>query len=264
MNSEFRQTGSITPKKFNKPTVLGEYEIELKGRKIKYILKRSRKARLVWLKIGLEKGFSVTVPSFYDIDNLQDYLLQRSDWILHNLEKYCSAVSQPAASNQSSPDKISFLGKCYILEKKHGVQGFTAISQDNSALSFNLCASFGGPDKHGLKMWLKDEAKRIINEKTKVFSGKIQVIYNRVYIREQKSIWGSCSTRKNLSFNWRLIMVPENVIDYVIIHELCHLKEMNHSKVFWRLVADFCPEWRLHRKWLNEHCYELRALLSEN
>jgi predicted metal-dependent hydrolase len=57
-------------------------------------------------------------------------------------------------------------------------------------------------------------------------------------------------------------MVPESVMDYVIIHELCHLQEMSHSKAFWKLVAQYCPDWRMHRRWLNEHCYELKAQLS--
>jgi predicted metal-dependent hydrolase len=262
--SGFFLTGTVSRKKSNKPAVVGEYEIDLKGRKIRYILKRSHKARLVWLKIGPRDGLSVTIPSFYKPENLPEYLIQRSDWILQNLEKYCSAVETPESLKPVIPEKIFILGKCYVLKTNNRAKGFTAISLDDSTLSFNLSSSFGGSDKQGLKMWLKDQAKRIINEKVKVFSRKIQVIYNRVYIREQKSIWGSCSTRKNLSFNWRLIMVPESVIDYVIIHELCHLKEMNHSKGFWKLVEDICPDWRIRRKWLNEHCYELKATLPEN
>ncbi|MBN1191563.1 MAG: M48 family metallopeptidase [Dehalococcoidales bacterium] len=252
---------SNTIKKSAKPVIVGEYEIELKSRKIKYVLKRSQKARLVWLKIGQGKGLSVTVPASYDLANLNSYLAERTDWILHNLDKFSAAPEQPDAEKKAMPDKISYLGKCYILKKNNRMRGFTAVSQDNSILSFNLCTSFDSSNKEGLKKWLKDQARGIINEKVKLFGRKLKVTYYNIYIKDQKSIWGSCSNRKNLSFNWRLIMVPENVIDYVVIHELCHLKEMNHSRSFWKQVAEYCPKWRLHRKWLNEHCNELRKIL---
>jgi predicted metal-dependent hydrolase len=79
--------------------------------------------------------------------------------------------------------------------------------------------------------------------------------------RGQKTRWRSCSQKGNLSFNWKLIMMPEPVIDYVIVHELAHLKEMNHTKRFWELVGKHCLEWRYHRKWLKDHGVEFAATL---
>jgi predicted metal-dependent hydrolase len=81
----------------------------------------------------------------------------------------------------------------------------------------------------------------------------------RVQIRDQRSRWGSCSTRGTLSFNWRLVLAPFDVLDYVVVHELCHLREPNHSRRFWRLVEQRRPEWRMHRDWLHEHGPELLA-----
>jgi predicted metal-dependent hydrolase len=81
----------------------------------------------------------------------------------------------------------------------------------------------------------------------------------RVQIRDQRSRWGSCSTRGTLSFNWRLVLAPFDVLDYVVVHELCHLREPNHSRRFWRLVEQRRPEWRAQRDWLHEHGPELLA-----
>jgi predicted metal-dependent hydrolase len=85
------------------------------------------------------------------------------------------------------------------------------------------------------------------------------VRYDRIEIRDQRSRWGSCSTRGTLSFNWRLVLAPFEVLDYVVVHELCHLREPNHSRRFWRLVESRRPDWRAQREWLNEHGPELLA-----
>ena len=81
----------------------------------------------------------------------------------------------------------------------------------------------------------------------------------RIQIRDQRSRWGSCSTRGTLSFNWRLVLAPFDVLDYVVVHELCHLREPNHSRRFWKLVEAHRPDWRVHRDWLHEHGPELLA-----
>jgi len=85
------------------------------------------------------------------------------------------------------------------------------------------------------------------------------VRWSRIEIRDQRSRWGSCSTRGTLSFNWRLVLAPYEVLDYVVVHELCHLREPNHSRRFWRLVEARRPGWRTHRDWLHEHGPELLA-----
>jgi predicted metal-dependent hydrolase len=80
-----------------------------------------------------------------------------------------------------------------------------------------------------------------------------------IQIRDQRSRWGSCSTRGTLSFNWRLVLAPFEVLDYVVVHELCHLRVPDHSRRFWRLVETRRPEWRAQRDWLHEHGPELLA-----
>ena len=81
--------------------------------------------------------------------------------------------------------------------------------------------------------------------------------YNRITIRDQKTRWGSCSAKGTLSFNWRLMLAPPAILDYVIVHELCHLTYMNHSAAFWRKVESVYPDYRTARKWLKDHGHEL-------
>lgn len=81
--------------------------------------------------------------------------------------------------------------------------------------------------------------------------------YTSITIRDQRSRWGSCSSRGTLSFNYRLVFAPAKVLDYVVVHELCHLTHMNHSKDFWNMVASVMPEYKVYKTWLKEHGQEL-------
>lgn len=99
---------------------------------------------------------------------------------------------------------------------------------------------------------LKAKAKRIIPERVAVFSKIIGVNYGRISIRSQKTRWGSCSGKGDLNFNCLLMLAPPEVIDYVVVHELCHRKEMNHSKAFWREVEKVIPDYKTHLQWLKD------------
>lgn len=81
--------------------------------------------------------------------------------------------------------------------------------------------------------------------------------YTSITIRDQKTRWGSCSSRGTLSFNYRLIFAPSAVLDYVVVHELCHLTHMNHSKEFWNMVGSVMPDYKVYRRWLRDHGQEL-------
>lgn len=103
-----------------------------------------------------------------------------------------------------------------------------------------------------LERWFRKQASRILTDKAEKFGTLVGVSFGTVRIKDQKSRWGSCSSKGNLNFNWRILMAPEAVCDYVVIHEVCHLKHMNHSPEFWLLVGTVCPEYRRYRKWLKE------------
>lgn len=99
----------------------------------------------------------------------------------------------------------------------------------------------------------RDKARDIFEQKVSYYARMMGVSYGRIAIRDQKTRWGSCSGEGNLNFNWRLIFAPAGVLDYVVVHELAHRKEMNHSPRFWRVVEDTMPEYRKYQKWLKEN-----------
>jgi len=100
--------------------------------------------------------------------------------------------------------------------------------------------------KHYLKN--KEEARKIIENKVKEISKYYGLEYNRISIRNQKTRWGSCSAKGNLNFNYKTTFLPDNLIEYIVVHEICHLKEMNHSKSFWNLVENKIPNFKILRK----------------
>ena len=100
-------------------------------------------------------------------------------------------------------------------------------------------------------------ARDIFARKTAYYASVMHVNYGRISIRGQRTRWGSCSGRGNLNFNWRLIFAPEPVLDYIVIHELAHRKEMNHSQAFYRVVASVMPDYKEQQKWLKDHGQEL-------
>ncbi len=107
-----------------------------------------------------------------------------------------------------------------------------------------------------LEVMYRRMAADIISRECQVHAKRMGVTYNRITIRDQKSRWGSCSSKGNLNFSWRLILMRPLIARYVIIHELAHLKQMNHSKAFWDEVEKAMPNYKKHKKWLRDNGYK--------
>jgi predicted metal-dependent hydrolase len=101
-----------------------------------------------------------------------------------------------------------------------------------------------------LKLWMIEKAEELIKKRTAEYSVILSVKYSNIRVKDTKTRWGSCSSKGNLNFNFRILMAPERVMDYIIIHELCHLKHMNHGKMFWETVAFYMPDYEKHKEWL--------------
>jgi predicted metal-dependent hydrolase len=151
------------------------------------------------------------------------------------------------------PEKIVILGDIYSInysEKKflkpRVIQsGFniTIFSTSLEAREFKVI----------LDKWITSFAKKIIERRVVELSTIYGFHFNRISVRNQSTRWGSCSSNKNLNFNWRLILGPKMILDYVIIHELAHTLQMNHSKAFWAIVQNIIPEYKSLRLWLKKN-----------
>lgn len=104
-----------------------------------------------------------------------------------------------------------------------------------------------------VRLWMHSDGGKIFRQKLNDFAGQMNVHFNMVRIKNVKTIWGSCSSKKNLNFNFRLFFLPEALIDYVFVHELAHLKHMNHSKAFWSEVEKQIPDYKKRREELKRY-----------
>ena len=115
------------------------------------------------------------------------------------------------------------------------------------------------PHTLALEKRYRDAAKEYIPKRVEYYHAFTGGQYTKITIRDQKTRWGSCSSNGTLSFSFRLMMAPPRILDYVVVHELCHLTHMNHSKEFWNMVETILPDYKEHRKWLKENGHTLRC-----
>ncbi len=107
--------------------------------------------------------------------------------------------------------------------------------------------------KKAICHWYREQAREVITGKVIYYSRFVQKPVGEIRIKEQKSRWGSCSAKGNLNFNWKIIMASDEIIDYLVVHELCHLLHMNHSKEFWNSVQNILPDYKIRERWLKEN-----------
>jgi predicted metal-dependent hydrolase len=242
-------------------TVVGPGKTRLDGQIISYTIKRSAAAKHVRLEVRSETDLTVVVPKSYDVRQVTHLLQAKKGWILSKLAKYGKLRPPRAEKELRSGDTIPYLGRRLEVVIRQNPSNADSVRLERGSFVVNLRDGKGRLELV-LEQWYRMQAANVIRGKTDSLSARLGLTYNRLIIRGQKTRWGSCSQKGNLSFNWKLIMVPEPVIDYVIVHELTHLKEMNHTKRFWELVGEHCPQWRDHRRWLKDHGLELTAILS--
>jgi len=111
--------------------------------------------------------------------------------------------------------------------------------------------------KESLKSWYKSQAQKLLPEQVDYYAKLLNISYNKLRVKDQKTRWGSCSNKGNINLNWRIIMAPNQVTAYVIIHELTHLIFLNHSKDFWKTVEQYLPDYKKWRKWLAKNGRDL-------
>lgn len=230
---------------------LGRQSITLDGKTVSYELKCSVRAKAVRFQIKAESGLTVFIPKRYKPEGLPELFQKHSRWIQEKLAKYCT---QPTLKGDlRSGDKLLYLGRAVPLLIRLRRTSTICLKLRKDKIIVELPDQMKDRLDVVLERWYRLQAGYLIKGKVDELASRLGLSYSRLFIRGQKTRWGTCSKKGNLSFNWKLIIAPEPVVDYVIVHELTHLKEMNHGKKFWALVAEHCPRWREHKKWLREH-----------
>jgi predicted metal-dependent hydrolase len=166
------------------------------------------------------------------------------------IERRLAEVGRQRAAVLARGDTLPYLGESLAVVPQRGRErvarrGVTLLVPDGS-----------GRDA-ALERWYRRMARVEIERRVDQACAVAGLSYSRLTIRDQRTRWGSCTRTGSLSFNWRLLLAPEAVLDYVIWHEVCHLSVLDHSPRFWALVARHCPDHRLHARWLRENAATL-------
>ena len=201
------------------------------------------------IAILVERGGRVTVraPLRAPEALIRQFVESKSGWIAE--KKALAALQAPKTATEfKGGEKIPFLGQDYLLRVVEGPKA--ALRFENGFLltpkALPLAATL-------LERWFKAAARKTLQERVDFYAAMFGLAYEKVRISSAQTRWGSCSSRGTLSFTWRLVMAPLDVVDYVVIHELAHLKVPNHSAEFWATVAGMMPGYKRHVAWLKKN-----------
>lgn len=215
--------------------------LQIDGNSYNYLITRRRNSRYLRLRIDSAGLLKVSIPYYSSSKSGVNFIIRNKEWI----DKKISALN--------IQKNFYYLGKEIKLIKKFNLKinkiKFTYL---NNILYIELSNSNLFSDQELYNIWVKNKAERYFHQKVERLASIYGFQYNSIRIRNMKSRWGSCSPKKNLCFNLKLMKFNSKIIEYVIIHELCHLKFMNHSKNYWNLVESIQPDFRIYRNELTK------------
>jgi predicted metal-dependent hydrolase len=207
-----------------------------------YRVRRSDRARRVRVSVDARGEVEVVLPRRSPERAAAAAIVELRPWIDRRLEEAGAVRAALAARGATLP----YLGRTLALRPESGRR--RVHRRDDDLL---VPGDAGAPA--AIERWYRRAAQREITPRLDAAVATLGTSYSKLTIRNQRTRWGSCSATGAMSFNWRLLLAPEPVLDYVVWHEACHLRVMDHSTVFWTLVARHCPDYEDHRRWLRRH-----------
>jgi predicted metal-dependent hydrolase len=201
--------------------------LEVDGRWIEVPVRESKRARLLRIVSHADGKLEVVVPPSTSERSIDRLLTEHHTWIRRQYERAQQYVN---VLGLQRPDVVWLHGEARPV-----------------------------PRVPSTEKWYRARARAALTEATAREAARLGVEYAQIAVRDQRTRWGSCSSRGTLSYNWRLVLAPIEILEYVVVHELCHLVEHNHSRAFWRLVEQARPSYREERAWLHVHGAELLA-----
>ena len=220
---------------------------------IQYNLKRSRKRKkTISLQIGDNSELMIYAPYFTPVAEINRFVEEKQTWIDRAMRKQAELLPLHKKKEYVTGENFYYLGQAYPLEAFFEPLENTGVIFWNNRFFLN-CPENTAMRKHYFISWYKKKARQYLSERVDFYESMLKLTSNGLRITSAERRWGSCSEDNNLSFSFRLIMAPPQVIDYVVVHELMHIREKNHSSKFWNLVIEVIPDYKAQRRWLREH-----------
>jgi hypothetical protein len=223
-----------------------------------YTVRVSKRAKRINLRYSQRDGLEVVYPLGISSPAPEELLKEKSSWVLATHERFRSAANSLPPRNYENGEIFHLLGRPYTLQ----LRSDSAIDRAQVEASDNLLLliipdSFPGPDlearRKAVEAYYRALAGNYLPARVRDLAAAHGFQFARLRVKNQKTRWGSCSSKGNINLNLRLMMTPERAIDYVIVHELCHLRVLSHSPAFWALVESCFPDFRHWRSWFKRH-----------
>jgi predicted metal-dependent hydrolase len=231
---------------------------------IPYRIRRSERARRARILVDGD-GVEVVVPRRFPLREVEPFVEEKREWIERTLRRLRETEAELPAARLEDGGFVPYLGESLRLSvrvepgrrrehvARRGDELRVALPADADRL---LPAD--GSLLEALERWYRKRARAEVAPRLDAACARAGTSYTSLQIRGQRTRWASCSSTGAMSFNWRLLLAPAEILDYVVEHEVAHLELLDHSPRFWRLLASRCPEWREHEAWLRRHGHALK------
>ena len=207
---------------------------------------RSKRRKRMCITVD-HQGISVLSSINEKIESIRNFVNVNNKWIV-KATKFYLKLNENLEHGPLQRDELMYLGNKYKIQFIKDSSQYSILSENLLKLSFHV--KDRRRDKENITNWYRAQTKKIVETKVPLFGKRLSISYGKVRIKNQKSRWGSCSKDGNLNFNLLLSALPTHIIDYIIVHELIHLIEFNHSRHFWNLVEEEIPTYKDCRNWL--------------
>lgn len=233
-----------------------------------HIIRSKRKT--VCMSVNKDGSVTVKAPRLFPTDNeILKFVEQKMDWILKQRDRQQEREDMKLVRRFETDYSFPYLGEERLVEMQSAKKTSITYEDDRIIIKTPFCEALESNYEaeenkkaieklqSDLKKWYKKQAFAYVSKRVEYYQNIIGVTVTSVSIKSRKSQWGSCDSNGNLTFSWRLVMASPEAIDYVVIHELCHRKHMDHSRDFWNQVQKYMPDFKKQKQWLEENSVNL-------
>lgn len=201
------------------------------------------------------EGVVVRAPQRVNESQIQEIVLKKAPWILGKMKTMRELVASPQEKEFVSGESFLYLGRHYRLKVFKAKEPLSKVSLVEGRFKIHVDSSLDDETREramrdALAEWYVVHAYQHLRERVCLYASKVDAHPSRIVVKRQSKRWGSCTKNKVVAFNWKIIMAPMSVVDYVVVHELCHMRMRDHSPDFWGLLRSVLPDYEERRTWL--------------
>ncbi|MCB1161442.1 MAG: SprT family zinc-dependent metalloprotease [Candidatus Krumholzibacteriia bacterium] len=243
-------------------------QVVIDGAELPYVLVRRRGRRRLTLTVEPRHGLRVLAPLRLSLREIEGFITRERDWLRERLDEAAAWEQAHPLRRFEDGETLLLLGERWTLRVREELGRSRARVERGArfegpgTITLRLPEGLRAGERReaaaaALERWYRRLAKELLSARVAHWSAATGLAPTRLSVRDTRSRWGSCSARGHLSFNWKIVMAPPAVVDYLVVHELCHLRHLDHSPRFWTLVGRHCPDYERARRWLRRRGREL-------